>query len=131
MHPAFIHRFVPATTQNGTAPTLLWRAPGSVFLNLPTYASHGVVLIGRGLETFFDVAADMRRMRYDPGCMTPGDARARQTVQYFTKAAESVVEHRWTDPETILVIDYRIAMHARADATGEPDREIQRNAFRV
>lgn len=114
-----------------TVATLLWRAPGSVFLNLPSYVSHGVFLIGSGPDTFFDVAADMRRLRYDPGCMTPGDARARQAVQYFTKAAESAVEHRWTDPETILVIDNRIAMHARADATGEPDREIQRVAFRV
>jgi hypothetical protein len=92
---------------------------------------HGVFLINGGKESFFDTAWTGRRFRYDPGCMSPCDARARQTVQFFEDAATSAAQHNWTQSGQILLIDNRYSLHARASAVDEPEREIERISFHL
>ena len=120
-----------------TTPTRLWRAAGrepGKLARRPEYLKHGIFLVhgGGGEESFFSPAAYATvRFRYDPGCMTPCDARARQVVQYVERALKRAVEHAWNRPGTVLVIDNRRVLHARASAADEPEREIQRIAYRL
>ncbi|MEU1439349.1 TauD/TfdA family dioxygenase [Streptomyces sp. NPDC005786] len=70
-------------------------------------------------------------MRYDPGCMLPCDARARQAMQFFQESESLADEHQWNEPGQVLLIDNRRALHARASAEHEPQREIQRISFHL
>ncbi|WP_216216886.1 TauD/TfdA family dioxygenase [Amycolatopsis aidingensis] len=110
-----------------TTPTLLWNNVGGV----PGFVQHGVFLIGRGNDSFFTTAYAQGRLRYDPGCMLPSDARAHQTVQFFEDAASAATEYQWNEPGQVLFIDNRRVLHARASAAHEPQREIQRVSFRL
>lgn len=116
-----------------TTPTRLWRTPrvGRFTTTEPEHARHGIFLVSNGKDSFFSPAYTRMRFRYDPGCMTPCDARAWETVRYFEKAMEDAVEHQWDEPDSVLVIDNRQALHARASAADEPEREIHRVAYRV
>lgn len=118
-------------------PTLLWRRPrrsakGRVFrMPIPDHLAHGVFLVSNGKDSFFTTAYAQDRFRYDPGCMEPCDARARATVRYFGEALKSAVEHSWNAPGTVLVVDNRQALHARASAVDDPNRELQRLSFHL
>ncbi|WP_165906316.1 TauD/TfdA family dioxygenase [Streptomyces sp. Z26] len=120
-----------ATTS--TTPTRLWNRPryGRARTQLPEHVRHGVFLISSGAESCFGTAYSGGRFRYDPGCMQPCDARARQTVQYFVDVAKYADEHIWGEPGQVLLIDNRRVLHARASATQEPQREIQRVSFHL
>jgi hypothetical protein len=114
-------------------PTLLWRgmkhAPRRRLVLPPEYARHGVFLVSNGKDSFFSTAFSNSGFRYDPGCMIPCDARARETVRYFDNAIESSDEHSWDVPGKVLLIDNRRALHARASAIDDPGREVQRVSF--
>ncbi|WP_158104206.1 TauD/TfdA family dioxygenase [Amycolatopsis pretoriensis] len=110
-----------------TTPTLLWAQATTT----PGFVRHGVFLISSGSDSFFTTAYDQGRLRYDPGCMLPCDARAHQTVRFFEEAATSVTGYRWNEPGQVLLIDNRRVLHARASADHEPQREIQRVSFHV
>lgn len=105
-------------------PTLLWMPP-----SLPDYARHGVFLVQNGKDSFFSTCYSDSRLRYDPGCMIPCDARAKKTIRYFETAIASAHEHSWDEPGKVLLIDNRKALHARASATDDPDREVVRVSF--
>ncbi|WP_433870706.1 TauD/TfdA family dioxygenase [Saccharopolyspora sp. CA-218241] len=100
-------------------------------MRTPVYALHGVFLISSGNDSFFATPYASGRLRYDPGCMLPCDARARQAVQFFDEAATSATEHAWSEPGQVLLIDNRRVLHARASAVDEPHREIQRVSFHL
>lgn len=114
-------------TVNNT-PTLLFRVKPYA---LPDYARHGVFLVVNGRDSFYSTVHSVARVRYDPGCMVPCDVRAKKTVQYFDDAINSAVQHVWDRPNSILLICNRIALHARASADDDPEREIHRISFRV
>ncbi|MGA4975254.1 TauD/TfdA family dioxygenase [Streptomyces cinereoruber] len=90
---------------------------------------HGVFLVSSGNDSFFATAYASRRLRYDPGCMLPADARARKAAQFFEQAATTATEHHWSEPGQVLLIDNRRVLHARGSAAHEPQREIQRLSF--
>lgn len=108
----------------------LWRVATSRDV-IPVYMRHGVFLVNSGHDSFFATACSGGRIRYDPGCMTPCDERARQTAARFDKGARSAVDHNWSEPGMMLVIDNRTALHGRASAVSEPGRELHRIGFYV
>lgn len=117
---------VLACETTSTTPTRLWNHK-----RWPSYLLHGIFLVSSGSDSFFAPAYTYSRLRYDPGCMLPCDARARQAVAFFDEAASSEVEHAWNKPGQLLLIDNRRVMHARASAVDEPQREIQRVSFHL
>ncbi|MFF2217585.1 Fe(II)-2OG oxygenase family protein [Streptomyces antibioticus] len=120
-----------ATTS--TTPTRLWNRQryGHSVTRLPEYVHHGVFLISSGNDSFFGTAYTGRRFRYDPGCMLPCDARARQTAQYFDDVEKYADQYVWSEPGQVLLIDNRRVLHARASAVQEPQREIQRISYHL
>jgi hypothetical protein len=111
-------------------PTRICRPKRGRFTTPPDYVWHGVFLVQNGKDSFYSTAYSDGTYRYDPGCMEPCDARARKAARFFGDA-DPVVEHAWDRPGMILVIDNRRALHARASATDEPERIIQRVSFYV
>lgn len=112
-------------------PTRLWRTL-SITRAVPWEALHnGIFLVSSGRDSFFTPAAGDLGFRYDPGCMTPCDQRARATAEYFTEALEDADEHVWDMPGQILLIDNRRALHARAAVDSDTDagRTLHRVAF--
>jgi hypothetical protein len=115
-----------------SVPTRLWRLWGRVATSryvLPEYIRHGVFLVDGGRDSFFATACPDTRLRYDPECMTPCDARARQAAAHFEEGAEDAVDHVWDKPNMVLVIDNRTALHGRASAVREPQRKVHRISF--
>jgi hypothetical protein len=97
-----------------------------------TAFSHGMFLIHTGRDSFYAPAHAGDRWRYDPGCMTPCDARARQVDDYLSTQLTRASTWQWTEAGQALVIDNRNVLHARAAiADGEEDRELTRVAFRL
>jgi len=118
--------------ETSAVPTLLWKRPSIGYrLSVTQDMEHGVFLVQHGPESFFSTALSGHYLRYDPGCMSPCDERARNTAQYYAEAIESVVEHHWDEPGTVLLINNRRVLHARAAAQDEPERELKRVAFRL
>jgi hypothetical protein len=118
--------------QKSEVPTLLWKCE-IIHYQIPSYTDlkHGVFLVRNGSESFFRTAASGLNLRYDPGCMTPCDQRARNAASFFAAVTKSPAEHHWDTPDKVLLIDNRRVLHARASAEDEPGREIQRVAFRA
>jgi hypothetical protein len=124
---------VLAADQPSKTPTRLWRS-GKAFLPgaLPEFASHGVFLVDGGKHSFFATARERGRIRFDPGCMTPCDLRARQTVDFISQGHDQVVEHHWSSAGQVLVIDNRQTLHGRAALVeGDENRELHRMAFQL
>ncbi|MGV9895156.1 TauD/TfdA family dioxygenase [Streptomyces tendae] len=116
-----------------TTPTHLWNKMrgGPYVQGASDLVRHGVFLISSGNDSFFSTAYGGGRLRYDPGCMLPCDARARQAVQFFEQEVGSATQHQWSEPGQVLLIDNRRVLHARASAVHEPQREIQRLSFHL
>ena len=106
-------------------PTLLC-SPGT-----PTAAQRtGVFKVGEGRSSFYAHAVDDDgRWRYDPGCMTPMDDDARIAAAQFAALESSAIHHMWIEPQSVLVIANRRALHARASATDASTRRVQRAAL--
>jgi hypothetical protein len=126
--------FLIAAETNCT-PTLLWNWNASSSTGtIPWDAlGHGVFLVSNGRDSFYATArlgSFGARVRYDPGCMIPCDQRARMVAQYFADVLEDAREHQWATKNSVLVIDNRGTLHARAAVS--PDdrtRELQRIMF--
>jgi hypothetical protein len=116
-------------------PTQLWRPGifGAGPVTMPAAAlGHGMFLVSNGRDSFYAPARSGSRFRYDPGCMTPCDARAREVQTYFEHESSRASVHEWSAAGQVLVVDNRRALHARpAVADGDVDRELTRIAFRV
>jgi alpha-ketoglutarate-dependent taurine dioxygenase len=90
----------------------------------------GLFLVRSGADSFLAPALEGRRYRYDPGCMTPSDERARMAVRYFEAARRMVVSHAWSKKDMTLVIDNTRALHARSAVQGgDRDRVLTRVAY--
>ena len=96
-----------------------------------TAFSHGMFLVHSGRDSFYAPVLIGDRWRYDPGCMTPCDARARHVCEYLDAQLASAKTWQWTQAGQALVIDNRTVLHARAAvAEGDEDRKMTRIAFR-
>ena len=108
-------------------PTLLWRfSTGRVPNGVLRCLRHGLFTVRSGKDGFLAPALEGIHLRFDPGCMDPSDQRARRVMAFFDSARESAERHDWTTSGTVLAIDNRRVLHARASAEGEPDRAMQR-----
>lgn len=93
--------------------------------------SHGMFLVNSGRDSFYAPVIDRGRWRYDPGCMTPCDARARHVAEYLAAQLDGARTWEWAQAGQVLVIDNRSVLHARAAvAGGDEDRALTRVAFR-
>jgi Taurine catabolism dioxygenase TauD, TfdA family len=120
--------------------TQLWRPDfrQSPPASTTTAFSHGMFLVRNGRESFYapalsgSWALSGARYRYDPGCMTPCDARAREVQEYFEQQLSRAVANEWQTAGQVLVIDNRRVLHARSGvADGDLNRELTRIAFRM
>jgi hypothetical protein len=94
----------------------------------------GMFLVGTGSSAFFAPAlkgaGSTGRLRFDPGCMTPCDARARVAAKFLSDTT-SATRVDWTSPGQILVLDNSRTLHGRGEVHDEDlDRELVRIAFR-
>jgi len=94
----------------------------------------GMFLVGIGPSAFFapalSGAGPTYRLRFDPGCMTPCDARARAANRYLSDTV-SATRFDWASPGQVLVIDNSRALHGRGEVHDDDlNREIVRIAFR-
>lgn len=92
---------------------------------------HGVFLVSSGRRRIHAVAASHGQIRYDPGCMTPCDQRARRVATFFEDALNDAHAHTWDSNQEVLLIDNRITLHARAQVSPDDEgRVLRRVAFR-
>lgn len=96
---------------------------------------HGLFNVSTGHQVFLAPAAQgyggRMRVRYDPGCMSPADGRARRVMEFLEAAVTLAIPFPWDTPNTVLALNNRRMLHAREDASGEPERLIERAALRV
>jgi hypothetical protein len=119
---------VLARTSISSVPTLIWpgrRTDSRMTTRLTDAISHGVFLVTDGVNMFYSTAGVGGRLRYDPGCMVPCDARAREAAEFFAGATASAATHTWSTPYTVLVLNNRRVLHARAAADEGPERELR------
>jgi Taurine catabolism dioxygenase TauD, TfdA family len=89
-------------------------------------------LVNNGPDSFYAPARSGARYRFDPGCMTACDVRAREVGDYFTSQLAQAATYEWTSGGQVLVIDNQQVLHARsAVVEGDTDRELVRVAFRA
>jgi len=122
-------------------PTQLWRpvifvrrrsSTPTVARVSPAALDHGMFLVRNGRDSFYAPARSRSGYRYDPGCMTPCDTRAREVQGYFDQQLSRATVHEWAAGGQVLVVDNHRAMHARpAVAEDDLDRELTRIAFRI
>lgn len=91
---------------------------------------NGVFIVNNGRSTFLSPAVTAGRVRYDPGCMTPGDSRARHVANYFVERFDRAETFEWSEPGLVLAIDNSAVLHARGNAAEEPNRCLERLALR-
>lgn len=118
-----------------TVPTLLWRFPSQMPQESVHDLREGLFTVRAGTRSFLAHAVEgygvRLRVRYDPGCMSPADGRARRAATFMEAESTNATRLEWDKPHTVLAINNRQVLHARGDATGEPDRRIERAALRV
>lgn len=131
-HPNSPDLVILSVESPSVVPTLLWRFDRKG-LPIQTWADlrNGLFTVRSGDDAFLTPAFTDGRVRYDPGCMTPSDARARRVVQFFDEKRDDASVHHWSSPGTLLIIDNRKVLHARASAEEEPDRVLRRASIRM
>jgi hypothetical protein len=89
-------------------------------------------LVHSGRDSFYAPVFSGERYRYDPGCMTACDDRARQVEDYLEGQLAQAAAVEWAEGGQVLVVDNRRVLHARAAvAEGDAGRELTRVAFRA
>ncbi|WP_329005710.1 hypothetical protein OHA18_20220 [Kribbella sp. NBC_00709] len=120
-----------ASVATSAVPTKLWKIKRPFLHGIHSSFRHGVFLVMNGRDSFYTTAFQKDQIRYDPGCMVPCDSRARKVVSFMEEALDDASDHHWNVPNMILAIDNRQVLHARADASNEPSREVHRIALRL
>lgn len=138
LHTDGAHHRVPpdivvlAASARSAVTTSLWKFPrGGVPAQVRNDLRHGLFVVSTAGKSFLAPAFEDGRLRYDPGCMSPADERARRVRAFFAETRESAVEHHWDTPDLVLVINNRAVVHARDDASSEPGRTIHRLALTI
>lgn len=121
----------PTSTHVWIADLRAGKSRGVSGLTLAAF-EHGMFLVHSGRDSFYAPVLAGGRYRYDPGCMTACDARAREVEAYLAAQTAQAAAFEWTRGGQVLVVDNRRVLHARA-AVAEDDtgRELIRVAFRV
>lgn len=91
---------------------------------------NGLFVVSTGRAKFLSPAVNAARVRYDPGCMTPADSRARYVASYFVDRLKRAETFEWNEPGLVLAVANSAVLHARGDAAGEPRRSIKRLTLR-
>lgn len=93
---------------------------------IPRAAIHGMFVVSTGRENWFAPAIRAHSsLRYDPGCMEPADAAARELSTLFQNPPESEVsEVSWDSPGKIAVINNRRALHGRASVEDDDTARV-------
>lgn len=113
-----------------STPTVVWKRP----VWPPEFVRYGLFTVRGNGASFIAPAFDRTRTRFDPVCMSPADAYATEAVSYFAEQRAEAYVHQWDEPNTMLFIDNRNALHAREAILDEDDaknRKIDRLAFKV
>lgn len=120
--------------ESSPTPTLLWnirkelsRQPSGLLDSV----DQGVFLVRNGRRSFYSTVTSRLGVRFDPGCMAPCDERARVVEEWLRQAIDWSVPHEWRDDATLLLIDNRSTLHARAAIRGDTKRVLHRVAFRT
>lgn len=113
-------------------PTRLWSRLSSKVTVPGDSLRNGIFLVRSGRDSFYAPVYRRGSLRYDPGCMSASDQRARAATEFFSQALSTAVEHEWDCPNQLLLVDNRATLHARSavkdDAAG---CALQRLAFYV
>lgn len=124
-----------AAQDMSTVPTFLWQSPTKPPPPLAHDLRESLFTVRTGTSSFLAHAVESYlfrpRVRYDPGCMSPADGRASRVKAFIDAALNDAIRFDWTTPSTVLAINNRQVLHARGDATGEPDRRIERVTLRL
>lgn len=120
---------VLAAEKPSPVPTMLWR--GNYRRTAHDILNHGLFKVNDGVSPFLAPVYEGGRYRFDPGCMTPADSRARRALAYLEQALQTATPFFWTEPDQVLVLDNRAVLHGRADAAADPERELKRVMFRL
>ena len=124
---------VLVATNPTPVPTLLSRIfrPKARTEVWPPHLDHGVFVVHSGRDSFYTTARIDQGVRFDPGCMTPCDQRARRLSDYFVRLSDDAEEYQWTAVNQVLVVDNRLTVHGRAAANSpdDKDRALNRISF--
>lgn len=115
-------------------PTLLWDSRKAIRLDIEARVAvrHGVFVVRNGRDSFHTVARwGIDQIRFDPGCMTPCDGRARHLAAFIAGKRHESELHQWTTARQVLVINNRVMLHARSDATDDSGRELKRLMYQT
>jgi hypothetical protein len=84
-----------------------------------------------GGEPFLAQAITGGALRYDPGCMVPADAFARDIATALQNPpVDEVVDINWDTPGKIVLLRNRVVLHGRAEvAEGDGERRLCRIAY--
>lgn len=118
--------------QGSSTDTLLWRTGLANTWSQPSHLRDGMFLIDNGRDSFYAPALDLHGFRYDPGCMRACDQRAAAAAQYLADQLQHAERHSWATPGTVLLLDNRSVLHARAAvADDDQGREVIRLAYHL
>lgn len=117
-------------TVASAVPTLLWPFDAdAVDGQVGDALREGLFTVVNGRTSFLAPALAGTILRFDPGCMRPSDGRAMIAAEFLTTRRATALKHAWTNPNTFLLVDNHRVLHARADATSEPNRLLHRITF--
>jgi len=120
-----LHSAAPTPTS-----TVVWTPAPRGDDALPAAARDGIFTVRGNGESFLAVARDRDGLRFDPVVMSPGDAFAREAVAYLDAARPRSEVHLWDEPDLLLFIDNRRALHARDKVVDAETRTISRVVYR-
>lgn len=120
-----LHSAQPTSTS-----TVVWAPSYEASNSLPVAARHGVFTVRGNGDSFLASMRDRDGLRFDPVVMSPGDAFARETVEYLIQARPRAYVHEWDEPDLLLFIDNRKALHARNEALDPITRSLSRLSYR-
>lgn len=111
--------------------TLTWSARHSSDTFPYSELRNGLFLVDAGRQQFLAHSYEHGAFRYDPGCMSPADARAKKAAEYFRSVIADAYKHDWTERNMLLFIDNKRALHARGaiDEADRDSRQLVRLAF--
>jgi hypothetical protein len=138
LHSDCAHHQVPpallllSVDEPSDVPTLLWGFEPALFNGQQLMdMREGLFTVRTGSSAFLAPALDRGRLRFDPVCMTPADSRAARTAALLEDVTKAATAFDWTEPGRVLAIHNHRLLHARDDASREPDRVIKRLAIRI
>jgi len=119
-----LHSAAPTPTS-----TVVWTPAPRGDNALPAAARDGIFTVRGNGESFLAVARDRHGLRFDPVVMSPADAFARETIAYVDAARPRAEVHLWDEPDLLLFIDNRRALHARNEVLDAETRSISRIVY--